>query len=43
MHRGADATEVHEDYPELSGRDLEFAKLYTIAYPRIGRPPRVSA
>lgn len=38
LMRGADPAEVREDYPELSDRDLDFAKLYTLAYPRIGRP-----
>ncbi len=30
--------EIREDYPYLSDEDLEFAKLYTLAYPRRGRP-----
>lgn len=40
MLRGrADAEkEVREDYPYLKPEDIEFAKLYTVAYPRIGRP-----
>ena len=36
--RGTDPTEVHEDYPDLTDQDLEFARLFTVAYPRIGRP-----
>lgn len=36
--RGAPAEEVTEDYPYLSGEDLEFAKLFTAAYPPRGRP-----
>lgn len=42
LARGADAAEVREDYPELTDTDLEFAPLYAVAYPRIGRP-RVQA
>lgn len=30
--------EVREDYPYLNEEDLEFAKLYTLAYPKRGRP-----
>jgi hypothetical protein len=36
--RGAGVVEVQEDYPFLTERDIEFARLYTTAYPRIGRP-----
>jgi uncharacterized protein (DUF433 family) len=36
--RGAKVEEVREDYPALKGEDIEFAKLYTVAYPRMGRP-----
>lgn len=36
--RGADPAEVREDYPDLDERDIEFARLFTVAYPRIGRP-----
>lgn len=36
--RGAAPSEIQEDYPYLSERDLEFARLYTTAHPRIGRP-----
>lgn len=39
--RGSATSEILEDYPYLSERDLEFACLYATAYPRIGRP-RVS-
>ena len=38
LARGADAAEVREDYPYLGERDIEFAGLYAVAYPRIGRP-----
>jgi uncharacterized protein (DUF433 family) len=30
--------EIREDYPYLSEQDIEFAKLYALAYPRRGRP-----
>lgn len=36
--RGTDPAEVRADHPELTDRDLEFARLYTVAYPRLGRP-----
>lgn len=36
--RGASIDEVREDYPSLKDEDLEFAKLYAEAYPRLGRP-----
>lgn len=38
LARGADLAEVREDYPELTERDIEFARLFAVAYPRIGRP-----
>ena len=30
--------EVREDYPYLNDEDIELAKLYTLAYPKRGRP-----
>jgi uncharacterized protein (DUF433 family) len=36
--KGADVGELREDYPYLNDEDIEFAKLYTVAYPRVGRP-----
>jgi uncharacterized protein (DUF433 family) len=30
--------EIREDYPYLKREDIEFAKLYTVAYPKVGRP-----
>lgn len=36
--RGASSLEVKEDYPFLRDEDLELAKLFTVAYPRVGRP-----
>lgn len=30
--------EIREDYPYLTADDLEFAKLYTLAHPKRGRP-----
>ena len=38
LARGADPAEILDDYPYLRERDLEFARLYVAAYPRIGRP-----
>lgn len=38
LQRGAEPAEVLEDYPELAPDDLEFARLYVAAYPRLGRP-----
>jgi uncharacterized protein (DUF433 family) len=38
LARGADPAEVREDYPYLGERDIEFARLFAVAYPRIGRP-----
>jgi uncharacterized protein (DUF433 family) len=35
---GAPVDEVKEDYPYLSDEDIELAELYTVAYPRLGRP-----
>lgn len=36
--RGASPEDIREDYPYLSDEDLDFAKLFAIAYPRVGRP-----
>jgi uncharacterized protein (DUF433 family) len=36
--RGGPIEEIREDYPYLKPEDIEFAKLYTVAYPRVGRP-----
>lgn len=36
--RGAPVEEILEDYPSLQKRDIEFAKRYVVAYPRVGRP-----
>jgi uncharacterized protein (DUF433 family) len=36
--RGVSGDALREDYPYLKPRDIEFAKLYTLAYPRMGRP-----
>jgi len=30
--------EIREDYPYLKREDIEFAKLFTVAYPKVGRP-----
>ncbi len=36
--RGAPVDELKDDYPQLNDEDLELAKLFTVAYPRVGRP-----
>ena len=36
--KGASKDEVLEDYPSLKDEDIEFAPVYTRAYPRMGRP-----
>jgi uncharacterized protein (DUF433 family) len=36
--RGAPVKEILEDYPYLEEQDVEFAKQYVTAYPRVGRP-----
>lgn len=38
LNRGAPPQEVLEDYPYLTSQDLDFAVLYTLAYPKLGRP-----
>jgi uncharacterized protein (DUF433 family) len=35
--RGASAEDIVSDYPKLSKQDVEFAKRYVAAYPRVGR------
>ncbi len=30
--------EIREDYPYLKSEDIQLAKLYTVAYPKVGRP-----
>jgi uncharacterized protein (DUF433 family) len=37
-HRGASVAEIVSDYPNLSKQDVEFAKRFVAAYPRLGRP-----
>ncbi len=41
--RGASPAELREDYPFLTPDDLELAKLYTQAHPRVGRPREAEA
>ena len=36
--RGASVEEVRADYPYLKDEDIEFATIFTRAYPRVGRP-----
>jgi len=35
---GASPKDVLQDYPYLTDQDLEFAPIFTKAYPRMGRP-----
>lgn len=37
-HRGAPIAEILEDHPSLDEQDVEFAKRFVSAYPRVGRP-----
>jgi uncharacterized protein (DUF433 family) len=37
--RGVSMKEILEDYPKLTEGDVEFAKLYYLARPPVGRPP----
>ncbi len=41
--KGASPADVREDYPYLKDEDIEFARLYALAYPRVGRPREASA
>jgi uncharacterized protein (DUF433 family) len=36
--KGASPEDVKSDYSYLAEEDIEFARLYTLAYPRVGRP-----
>lgn len=38
LRRGASPAELLEDYPYLTAEDLEFAPVFSLAYPRMGRP-----
>ncbi len=42
VHTGRTA-DVREDYPYLKDEDIEYAKFYTLAHPRVGRPREASA
>ena len=39
LERGESPGVVREDYPYLTAEDLELARLFVRAYPRVGRPP----
>jgi uncharacterized protein (DUF433 family) len=39
LERGERASTILEDYPYLTADDLEMARLFVRAYPRVGRPP----
>ncbi len=36
--RGGSVREILEDYPTLTEKDVEFARRFVTAYPRVGRP-----
>jgi uncharacterized protein (DUF433 family) len=38
LDRGASPESIREDYPYLDYEDLEFARIFARAYPRVGRP-----
>jgi uncharacterized protein (DUF433 family) len=38
LERGASPESIRDDYPYLSDEDLELARLFVKAYPRVGRP-----
>ncbi|MEL6463144.1 MAG: DUF433 domain-containing protein [Cyanobacteria bacterium J06641_2] len=40
LERGESKEVIREDYPYLSEQDMDFALIYTRAYPVIGRPKR---
>ena len=39
LERGESPEIVREGYPYVTAEDLEFARLFVRAYPRVGRPP----
>jgi uncharacterized protein (DUF433 family) len=40
FERGESIEVIREDYPYLSEEDIEFSRIYVIAYPVIGRPKK---
>jgi uncharacterized protein (DUF433 family) len=38
LERGEAPETIVDDYPYLTAEDLELARLYVRAYPRVGRP-----
>lgn len=38
VRKGAPLADLREDYPYLTDEDMEFARMYTRAYPPLGRP-----
>ncbi len=40
LERGESTEVILEDYPDLSLQDLEYARTFVRAYPRVGRPKR---
>ena len=43
LELGEDPRAILEDYPHLTDEDLELARLYVRAYPRVGRPRSASS
>ena len=43
LDRGEDPRALLEDYPKLTAEDMELARLYVRAYPRVGRPRATSS
>jgi uncharacterized protein (DUF433 family) len=41
--KGVSSEDIREDYPYLKAEDIELARLYTLAYPRVGRPREAPA
>jgi len=39
LERGEEPATIVEDYPYLTAEDVEMARLFVRAYPRVGRPP----
>lgn len=43
LERGESPEHILDDYPYLTPQDLDFARIYVRAYPRVGRPPKHQA
>jgi hypothetical protein len=38
VERGESSETIREDYLDMSGEDLHFARVFSRAYPKVGRP-----